>query len=193
MLINLINDYWYIFNISETETSSKCETNICKKTQTNANCVLKSKCTVRDRLVDAKKIYNSKIPRPIQRVHKKIEAIDTSIVDDTFDVDQYDDSDADPTFELSESDHSSDQSTDLKIMKKRKNIPISELHTRNPSNEASSKTKKNFCIYCKKLVTKIPRHLQTVHKTEKDVIEFTSLPKGMFHFHFIIFLSLFIY
>lgn len=36
-------------------------------------------------------------------------------------------------------------------------------------------TKKYFCYFCKKLVCKIVRHLETVHKTKPEVKEFTEL------------------
>lgn len=39
--------------------------------------------------------------------------------------------------------------------------------------------KKYFCMYCKKLHTKLARHLETVHKNEADVKKFILLPKGI--------------
>lgn len=39
--------------------------------------------------------------------------------------------------------------------------------------------KQNFCYYCKKMQSKISRHLERVHKNEKDVQKFTALPKGI--------------
>jgi len=39
--------------------------------------------------------------------------------------------------------------------------------------------KQNFCHYCKKMQSKISRHLERVHKNEKDVQKFTALPKGI--------------
>lgn len=42
----------------------------------------------------------------------------------------------------------------------------------------SESTKYNFCIYCKAQVIKMPRHLETVHKNEKEIREILLLPKG---------------
>jgi len=39
--------------------------------------------------------------------------------------------------------------------------------------------KQNFCYYCKKMQSKISRHLERVHKNEKNVQKFTALPKGI--------------
>lgn len=38
--------------------------------------------------------------------------------------------------------------------------------------------KQNFCYYCKKMQSKISRHLERVHKNENEVQKFTALPKG---------------
>lgn len=40
------------------------------------------------------------------------------------------------------------------------------------------KTKKYFCMYCHKLVTKFARHIEAVHKTEKDIQHILLLAKG---------------
>lgn len=37
--------------------------------------------------------------------------------------------------------------------------------------------KKYFCTFCKKLVSKIARHLELVHKNEESVNAFSVLPK----------------
>lgn len=50
------------------------------------------------------------------------------------------------------------------------------------------KSKKYFCIYCKKLVAKIAVHLVKMHRQEPDVTKFSLLPKGKF-----ICISIFIY
>lgn len=42
----------------------------------------------------------------------------------------------------------------------------------------TSKSKLNFCFYCKKLQSVISRHLETVHKDEVEVRKFAILPKG---------------
>lgn len=39
--------------------------------------------------------------------------------------------------------------------------------------------KQNFCYYCKKMQSKISRHLERVHKNEEKVKKFTALPKGI--------------
>lgn len=44
-----------------------------------------------------------------------------------------------------------------------------------PSNE----TKKYFCSYCKKVVVKLPRHLEKMHKEEDDVRKL-RFAKGIF-------------
>ncbi|XP_029175402.1 uncharacterized protein LOC114943848 [Nylanderia fulva] len=38
--------------------------------------------------------------------------------------------------------------------------------------------KQNFCYYCKKMQSKISRHLERVHKNEEEVKKFAALPKG---------------
>lgn len=43
---------------------------------------------------------------------------------------------------------------------------------------AEKKGKRYFCKFCCKLVTKIARHLETVHKSENEVKSFALLPKG---------------
>ncbi|XP_077260680.1 uncharacterized protein LOC143896600 isoform X2 [Temnothorax americanus] len=45
-------------------------------------------------------------------------------------------------------------------------------------SEKKGANKKYFCMYCKKLQTKFARHLETVHKNEKEVKKFILLPKG---------------
>lgn len=42
--------------------------------------------------------------------------------------------------------------------------------------------KKYCCYFCKKLVSKLVPHLENVHKNEKDVKAFKSLPHGKLHF-----------
>lgn len=47
---------------------------------------------------------------------------------------------------------------------------------------SDSKTaKKLCCLYCKKSVIALWRHLATVHKNEPDVQKFNKLPKGIFY------------
>lgn len=51
-----------------------------------------------------------------------------------------------------------------------------ELHIPNVPN--SKQTKKYFCLFCSKLVSKFPRHVEYVHKDEEKVREFWHFPKG---------------
>ena len=53
-----------------------------------------------------------------------------------------------------------------------------------PSSSSQAYSKKHFCIYCKKLITKIARHYENVHKLETDVKKFTCLPPGKYYFKF---------
>ncbi|XP_036150106.1 uncharacterized protein LOC118648017 isoform X2 [Monomorium pharaonis] len=46
------------------------------------------------------------------------------------------------------------------------------------SSGKQTHSKKNCCYYCKKLQSKIARHLETVHSNEKEVKKFSVLPKG---------------
>jgi len=39
--------------------------------------------------------------------------------------------------------------------------------------------KQNFSYYCKKMQSKISRHLERAHKNEKKVEKFITLPKGI--------------
>lgn len=43
-------------------------------------------------------------------------------------------------------------------------------------------TKKNCCLYCKKLYSRLPEHLEMKHKNEKEVKLFSSMQKGMSFF-----------
>lgn len=45
-----------------------------------------------------------------------------------------------------------------------------------PSKERG--VKKNSCFYCKKLYSRLPEHLQMLHKHEEEVKLFSSMPKG---------------
>ncbi|XP_011689959.1 PREDICTED: uncharacterized protein LOC105451287 [Wasmannia auropunctata] len=46
------------------------------------------------------------------------------------------------------------------------------------SSGKQTHSKRNCCYYCKKLQSKIARHLETVHSNEEEVKKFTVLPKG---------------
>lgn len=46
------------------------------------------------------------------------------------------------------------------------------------SSKPKGAGKQNFCYYCKKMQSKISRHLEQVHKNEEDVKKFTILPIG---------------
>lgn len=39
-------------------------------------------------------------------------------------------------------------------------------------------SKKNCCLYCKKMVSKITKHLEAVHRNEESVMAITGLPRG---------------
>lgn len=49
---------------------------------------------------------------------------------------------------------------------------------RNERNPKTMPAKKNFCLFCGKLQSKIARHLETVHWDEHSVRTFSILPKG---------------
>ncbi|KAL6253534.1 hypothetical protein P5V15_015382 [Pogonomyrmex californicus] len=51
---------------------------------------------------------------------------------------------------------------------------------RNVCHRIRKTNKKNCCFYCKKLQSKIARHLETVHYNEEEVKKFAILPKGNF-------------
>lgn len=46
------------------------------------------------------------------------------------------------------------------------------------SSGKQTHSKRNCCYYCKKLQSKIARHLETVHSNEEEVRKFSVLPKG---------------
>lgn len=117
---------------------------------------------------------------------------------ETSDVEPYssDDSIKDPTYEL-ESDYidenfSENQEHKLNIASKEQNIfsTISPKYDQHyyagnlnikvvePSH--CLKSKKYFCMFCHKLVTKFARHIETVHNTVKEVERILLLPKGEF-------------
>lgn len=52
----------------------------------------------------------------------------------------------------------------------------SDLITRVPSSKSDAK--KYFCIYCHKLFSKLPLHLENVHSEEDEVRKFVILPKN---------------
>lgn len=58
------------------------------------------------------------------------------------------------------------------------------LHVNTSKPKGSGK--QNFCYYCKKMQSKISRHLEKVHKNEDEVKKFTTLPKGIENFSHII-------
>lgn len=55
-----------------------------------------------------------------------------------------------------------------------------ELHI-NEVETGKDKCKKYFCKFCNKLICKFVRHLEVLHKEEKEVSEFLLLPKGELH------------
>lgn len=46
--------------------------------------------------------------------------------------------------------------------------------TVDPSQGPKGKGKKNFCVFCHKMQTKLPRHLESHHKSETEVIAFSE-------------------
>lgn len=54
-----------------------------------------------------------------------------------------------------------------------------EMHVTESSGKQTH-TKRNCCYYCKKLQSKIARHLETVHSNEEEVKKFSVLSKGNF-------------
>lgn len=90
--------------------------------------------------------------------------------------------------------------TDDNIKDNRKNVSVNKsnssggLDTSNPhlsgitcddsemyvieSSGKQTHSKRNCCYYCKKLQSKIARHLETVHSNEEEVRRFSMLPKG---------------
>lgn len=49
-----------------------------------------------------------------------------------------------------------------------------------PTSDRNIKEKRLFCIYCKKTISVLHRHLTTVHKDEKEVKQLIDLPKRNF-------------
>lgn len=50
-----------------------------------------------------------------------------------------------------------------------------------PTSDENKQEKRLFCTYCKKNVSKLHRHLTTVHRKEKEVKRLINLPKGKFN------------
>ncbi|XP_012521933.1 uncharacterized protein LOC105828238 isoform X1 [Monomorium pharaonis] len=65
--------------------------------------------------------------------------------------------------------------TSLNVNKKK---ICDDIHLRVQCSKPKGRGKRNFCFYCKKMMTKISRHYETIHKDEEDVKKFISLPKG---------------
>lgn len=68
-----------------------------------------------------------------------------------------------------------DISKEINIVGSSKNE--SNIEAKVPSSHGSSK--KYFCIFCKALLSKLPLHLEKMHKEEPEVRAFCVLPKGM--------------
>ncbi|XP_012521935.1 probable serine/threonine-protein kinase samkA isoform X2 [Monomorium pharaonis] len=64
--------------------------------------------------------------------------------------------------------------TSLNVNKKK---ICDDIHLRVQCSKPKGRGKRNFCFYCKKMMTKISRHYETIHKDEEDVKKFISLPK----------------
>lgn len=59
---------------------------------------------------------------------------------------------------------------------------VSNINKTMSVDTSHGKSKKYFCIYCKKLVAKIAVHLMKMHRQEPDVTKFSLLPKGKVFF-----------
>lgn len=46
------------------------------------------------------------------------------------------------------------------------------------TSDEKKSNKKYLCMYCKKMYSKLPRHLEHVHRNEADVKKFSALPPG---------------
>ncbi|KAK0162378.1 hypothetical protein PV327_008722, partial [Microctonus hyperodae] len=57
-------------------------------------------------------------------------------------------------------------------------LDIRELKVLHSQSDGKTQMKKDFCLYCKKLITKLPRHLKDKHRKEDRVKEFLGLPNG---------------
>lgn len=100
--------------------------------------------------------------------------------------------DSDFTLESNELSKSASTAKDVTIVRQDKSSPSNKsledsLHVVNACNDeemyvdsskAKGVNKKHFCFYCKKLQTKIARHLECVHPTEEEVKRFIYFPKG---------------
>lgn len=61
------------------------------------------------------------------------------------------------------------------------NTSADQMKIQNIPRSDSGYSKQYFCQFCRKLVTKFARHIQSVHQKEKDVQNILNLPKGMFN------------
>lgn len=46
------------------------------------------------------------------------------------------------------------------------------------TSDEKKSNKKYLCMYCKKMYSKLPRHLEHVHRNEANVKKFSALPPG---------------
>lgn len=69
--------------------------------------------------------------------------------------------------------HTQEELLNLLIPRNTKEVPISRI----PVSEV--KGKKHFCLYCHKLFSQLPRHLEIKHADEEDVKQCKILPKGI--------------
>ncbi|KAL6258235.1 hypothetical protein P5V15_010165 [Pogonomyrmex californicus] len=68
----------------------------------------------------------------------------------------------------------------LEIKSRTDSNSLDSADLRNVCHRIRKTNKKNCCFYCKKLQSKIARHLETVHYNEEEVKKFAILPKGNF-------------
>ena len=70
------------------------------------------------------------------------------------------------------SEDDKDDDIEKVVIKKRKEKHVKE------KTEVKKNAKKYCCIYCKKIVSKLMKHFSHIHKEEKDVKIFLTLPPG---------------
>ena len=58
------------------------------------------------------------------------------------------------------------------------NVGVCDNTKMHVDNSKNKKKKLSLCMYCKKLQTQLPRHLEMKHSNEEDVKKFRNLPKG---------------
>lgn len=80
------------------------------------------------------------------------------------------------------------ETSQISLRRETYNLDLSEVIERHspvescpitvPVEVSKTSIKKNFCLFCNLLFTKLPQHMERAHKDEKEVQEFIMLPKG---------------